>query len=105
MAALSRLQSTATEALELLSEPDLDVRAAALAVVGSFDDPRVVDGVVPLLEDPDWWLRVTAADTLGRLEDPRAVQPLVEALKDEETRWAAVEALVSEEFLESQTFL
>ena len=73
-------------------------------MVGSVDDPRVVDGVVPLLEDPDWWLRVTAADTLGRLEDPRAVQPLVEALKDEETRWAAVEALVSEEFLESQTF-
>lgn len=80
-------------AIELLSEPDLEVRAAALAVVGSFDDPRIVTGVVPLLEDPDWWLRVTAADTLGRLGDERAVQPLVKALDDEEARWAAVEAL------------
>ena len=80
-------------AIELLSEPDLDVRAAALAVVGAFDDPRVVDGVVPLLKDPDWWLRVSAADTLGRLKDPRAIQPLTEALDDDETRWAAVEAL------------
>ncbi len=80
-------------ALELLAEPDLDVRAAALAVVGSFDHPKVVDGVVPLLKDEDWWLRVTAADTLGRLKDPRAVKPLVDALSDEEARWAAVEAL------------
>jgi twitching motility protein PilT len=80
-------------ALELLTDSNLDVRAAALAVVGSFDDPRVVNGVAPLLKDADWWLRVTAADTLGRLGDPRAVKPLVDALNDEETRWAAVEAL------------
>jgi twitching motility protein PilT len=80
-------------ALELLSEPDLEVRAAALSVVGSFNDPRVVNGVAPLLKDSDWWLRVTAADVLGRLKDPRAVKPLAEALNDKETRWAAVEAL------------
>jgi twitching motility protein PilT len=80
-------------AIELLSGSDLDVRAAALAVVGSFNDPRVVNGVVPLLKDPDWWIRVSAADTLGRLKDPRAVKPLTNALADEETRWAAVEAL------------
>ncbi len=80
-------------AVELLADPEVEVRAAALVVAGSFADPRVVAATIPLLKDPDWWLRIMAADTLGRLGDTRAVGPLVEALGDAETRWAAVEAL------------
>jgi twitching motility protein PilT len=79
--------------IELLSDPDEEVRASAMLVAQSFEDPRVVPATIGLLKDPDWWIRITAAETLGRLKDPRGVQPLVEALSDPETRWSAVEAL------------
>jgi twitching motility protein PilT len=79
--------------VELLSDPDQEVRASAMLVATSFDDPRIVPATIGLLKDPDWWIRITAAETLGRLRDPRAVPALVEALADPETRWGAVEAL------------
>ena len=79
--------------IELLSDPDQEVRASAMLVAQSFEDPRIVPATIGLLKDPDWWIRITAAETLGRLKDPRGVVPLVEALSDPETRWSAVEAL------------
>jgi twitching motility protein PilT len=79
--------------VELLSDPDQEVRASAMLVAQSFEDPRIVPATIGLLKDPDWWIRITAAETLGRLKDPRGVAPLVEALADPETRWSAVEAL------------
>ena len=79
--------------IELLSDPDQEVRASAMLVAQSFEDPRIVPATIGLLKDPDWWIRITAAETLGRLKDPRGVQPLIEALADPETRWSAVEAL------------
>ncbi len=79
--------------IELLADPDEEVRALALAVVGAFDDPRIIPATIELLSDEDWWLQVCAADTLGQFKDPRAVDALVTALGNPETRWAAVEAL------------
>ena len=79
--------------IELLSDPDQEVRASAMLVAQSFEDARIVPATIGLLKDPDWWIRITAAETLGRLKDPRGVPPLVEALSDPETRWSAVEAL------------
>jgi twitching motility protein PilT len=79
--------------IALLSDPDQDVRSAAMLVAQSFEDPRVVPATIELLKDPDWWIRITAAETLGRLKDPRGVLPLIEALADPEARWSAVEAL------------
>ncbi|HXK10045.1 MAG TPA: PilT/PilU family type 4a pilus ATPase [Vicinamibacteria bacterium] len=79
--------------MELLQDPDQEIRASAMLVAQSFDDPRIVPATITMLKDPDWWIRITAAETLGRLKDPRGVLPLVEALSDPETRWSAVEAL------------
>jgi twitching motility protein PilT len=79
--------------VELLSDPDEEIRALALAVVGAFEDPRIIPATVELLGAEDWWLRVCAADTLGQFNDPRAVDALMAALDDAEARWAAVEAL------------
>ncbi len=79
--------------IALLADPDEEVRASAMLVAQSFEDPRIVPATIGLLKDPDWWIRITAAETLGRLKDPRGVAPLVEALADPETRWSAVEAL------------
>jgi twitching motility protein PilT len=80
-------------AIELLHDPDEDLRAAAIAVVSTFDDPRIVPATIGLLQDPDWWIRIAAAETLGRSKDPRAVEPLMTALSDPDVKWTAVEAL------------
>lgn len=79
--------------VELLADPDEEVRGLALAVVGAFEDPRIIPATVELLGAEDWWLRICAADTLGQFKDPRAVDALMAALDDPEARWAAVEAL------------
>lgn len=79
--------------IELLYDPDEELRAAAIAVASAFEDPRLVPATITLLKDPDWWIRIAAAETLGRLKDPRAVDGLVAALADPDVKWAAVEAL------------
>ena len=79
--------------IDLLFDPDDDLRAAAIAVAASFEDPRIVPATIGLLKDPDWWIRIAAADTLGRIKDPRAVEPLMAALADPDVKWSAVEAL------------
>lgn len=79
--------------IELLGDPDEELRAAAIAVASHFEDPRIVPATITLLRDPDWWIRIAAAETLGRLKDPRAVEPLVGVLGDADVKWAAVEAL------------
>lgn len=79
--------------LELLADPDHEVRGSALAVAASFDDPRVVPATIPLLKDSDWWIRINAVETLGRLKSTLAVAPIIELLTDLDVRWSAVEAL------------
>ncbi|MDQ3280293.1 MAG: PilT/PilU family type 4a pilus ATPase [Acidobacteriota bacterium] len=79
--------------IELLGDPDEELRAAAIAVAHAFEDPRLVPATITLLKDPDWWIRIAAAESLGRAKDPRAVEPLIAALADKDVKWAAVEAL------------
>jgi twitching motility protein PilT len=79
--------------LELINDPDPEIRAAVMTVAASFDDPRIVPATIALLQDHDWWIRVTAAENLGRLKDPRAVDPLIAALAEPELKWSAIEAL------------
>ncbi len=80
-------------ALELLADPEADIRASALTVVGSFGDAKAVPALLPLLKDEDWWIRVSVAEILGQLKDSRGLPALIAALQDREARWAAVEAL------------
>ena len=79
--------------IALLSDPDPEIRSAAVGIAGAFADPRIVPATIPLLKDVDWWIRLAAADTLGNIKDPRAVDALIEALADPEAKWSAVEAL------------
>ena len=79
--------------IELLQDPDPDIRSGAIAVAAGFDDVRIVPATIQLLRDADWWIRISAADTLGRMKDPRAVEPLVATLADAEIKRAAIEAL------------
>ena len=79
--------------IELLSDPDEEVRASAMHVAASFDDKRIIPATILLLRDSDWWIRISAVETLGRLADPSAVEPLIGMLGDPDVRWSAVEAL------------
>jgi twitching motility protein PilT len=79
--------------IDLLGDPDEDVRAAAIGVAAVFDDARIVPATITLLKDPDWWIRIAAADALGRLKDARAVEPLIASLGDPDLKWSAVDAL------------
>ncbi len=79
--------------IELLRDPDPDIRSGAISVASAFEDPRITPATIELLSDSDWWIRISAADTLGKLKDPRAVEALIAALADAEVRWSAVEAL------------
>jgi twitching motility protein PilT len=79
--------------IELLADPDEEIRGAAIAVASTFDDPRVVPATINLLRDSDWWIRIAAADALGKLKDPRAIEPLTAALADPDLKWSAIEAL------------
>jgi twitching motility protein PilT len=80
-------------ALELLDDPDDEVRASAMSLASGFDDPRLVAASIRLLKDDDWWIRITAVESLGRMKDPQSVPAIIEALNDQDVRWAAVEAL------------
>jgi twitching motility protein PilT len=79
--------------IELLRDPDPDIRSGAIAVAAGFEDIRIVPSAIELLRDPDWWIRLSAADTLGRMKDARAVEPLIATLSDSDVKRAAIEAL------------
>ncbi len=79
--------------LDLLVDPDFEIRIAALQLVGSFQHPKTLPAIIPLLKDEDWWLRISAAESLGKIGDARAGQALVALLGDPEARWAAIDAL------------
>lgn len=83
------LQATA----QILAHPDPEMRTQGLVLAESFRDARLVVPIARLLKDPDWWIRILAADCLGQLRDEVAVDPLVAALEDQDTKWAALEAL------------
>jgi twitching motility protein PilT len=80
-------------ALNLLEHPEDEIRTGALVLAENYSDPRIIEPVARLLRDPDWFMRIAACETLGRLQDARCVPHLVGALEDEETRWAAIDAL------------
>ncbi len=79
--------------IELLNDPDHDIRSAAVSVASTFEDARVVPATINLLREGDWWIRIAAADALGKLRDPRAIEPLVGLLGDPDLKWSAIEAL------------
>jgi hypothetical protein len=58
--------------IELLSDPDEEVRGSAMLVAQSFEDRASCPATIRLLKDPDWWI-ASRAETLGRLKDPRGV--------------------------------
>ncbi len=79
--------------IPLLQHPEEPIQFAALALVETLRDPRLVDPVGRLLIEEGWALRLTACEVLGQLGGERALRWLLQALDDPEARWAAVAAI------------
>lgn len=82
--------------VELMSDPDHDVRTQALIVGATLEVREAVPHVVRLLAPGaagDLETRLLAAETLGRIGDPRAVPALLEAMRDPGLSMACAEAL------------
>jgi HEAT repeat protein len=69
--------------LQLLGDPDEEVRNFAAVMLGSLRDRRAVAPLVAALADPDLNVRHAAAAGLGQIGDPEAVLPLMAALRSE----------------------
>ncbi len=79
-------KEAAIEALgkTLKSDPDDQVRQAAVYSLGHFKDAATVGALVGALKDKDDTVRSSAVASLGTLQDNRAAVPLLEVLKKDE---------------------
>lgn len=80
----------------LVNDSAEEVRAAAIAALGTYGDPSSAQVIADrLAQDKSIFVRKTAAYSLGKLRTAAATGPLVAALKDksEEVRGAAAVAL------------
>ena len=62
--------------LELVADPDPEVRARAILAVGRIQDPATTDALLPALHDDDPAVRHAAIFAVGQMEDP-GLQPVI----------------------------
>jgi HEAT repeat protein len=65
-----------TALVELLRNPDADLRIQAALALGTQQRPEAVDALLTALDDPDANVRFHAIEALGKLGPPAAVEPL-----------------------------
>ena len=66
----------------MLTDPDEEVRLAAVLALGSLRDAAAFSPLVQALSDPNPRVRASAVAALGTLGDPLAVEALVQRLAD-----------------------
>ncbi len=76
-----------------LTDPDEEVRLAAVRALSDRRAGFAVDALVALLHDPSEEIAKAAVNSLGYIRDERAVPHLIEALKDDSIAPEAAEAL------------
>lgn len=74
------LPQAAPVLVEMLRDPNDNVRSSAIEGLGRITDESIVDYLIDLLEQEDW-VTLFAVESLGRLGDRKAVPPLVNLLK------------------------
>ena len=81
--------------LPFVTDPDVEVRKAAVRALGRTKDERVAAPLINALRDTDGDVREAAVAGLSQLNDPRAIEPLTRVLGDprHEVRWRAARAL------------
>jgi HEAT repeat protein len=68
---------------DLLNDPDADIRAGAVRVLGLVGKPEAIAALAKATKDSDQDVRRAAVNALGAIkDDPDVVPPLIDALKD-----------------------
>lgn len=81
--ALGEIGEPAVDPLvELLSDPDPELRQIAAGTLGRLGSPRAAEPLIASLSDPDESVRCRAAKALGRLRAQRAEGPLIAMLAE-----------------------
>ncbi|MFC4039938.1 HEAT repeat domain-containing protein [Dactylosporangium siamense] len=62
--------------LDLIEDPDWNVREQAIRALGRLGDAKVVPAIAPLLGDPQEYTRQHAADALAEIGGPEALEAL-----------------------------
>ncbi|MBI4607289.1 MAG: HEAT repeat domain-containing protein [Planctomycetes bacterium] len=84
--------------LELMRDPDDDVRVGAMMLASGTKDPRVVPLAKEIfLGDADWWIRSMAADVLGNFADEAVVETLISRIEHPELQYSVIHVLVKNE--------
>jgi HEAT repeat protein len=83
---VSEMRAMGTETVfpllrEKLSDPDLEVRCAAILALVLLDSQRAIEDVAAMLADPDATVRWQAAGCLHDFGDGRAIPALAEVLR------------------------
>ena len=88
---------TLSPLLELLKDPDPDLRMQAALALGDQRNARAVDGLIEMLKDEDTNVRYHAIEALGKLKATEAVDVLAEIAesKDFFLSFAALESLTN----------
>ena len=82
--------------LDLLSEPDRDLRIFAAEILENDNSPRTARALIKALSDQDSNVRAAAAVSLGRRREQNAVTALIKLLSDDDwVAFAGVEALAN----------
>jgi len=81
--------------IQVLRDPDRNLRRAAAESLGAIADPQAVPTLLIALEDEHWSVRCAAATALGRIGSGKALPALAQRLQDEDAtvRRAALAAL------------
>ncbi|MCA9427179.1 MAG: HEAT repeat domain-containing protein, partial [Candidatus Omnitrophica bacterium] len=72
--------------IDLLSDPEMEIRAQAARVLGWIGDVEGVDALIQSLKDDSLRVRFLSAISLGEIDDPKAVEPLLEMIAENDNR-------------------
>ncbi|MEM7202317.1 MAG: HEAT repeat domain-containing protein [Planctomycetota bacterium] len=93
-ALLSVADRLAEPLLELMHDPDEEVRVGAMTLAAKTKDPRFLAPVRDLfVGGGDWWARVIAADVLAEFDRPDVVDCLASQISDPDLRYGVIAAL------------
>ncbi len=81
--------------LQMLKDPDPDVRESALDKIGELKPNNALDLIIPFLSDNDSEVRGTAACSLGEINDSRAIPYLLAVVNSADSESVRAEALLS----------
>ncbi len=87
-------ESAHGEIRKFMSDPDSEIRMAAVQSLGSFQNPDSIPLLIERFIDPSWVVRREACRAVMRF-GPQAVQPLLQALNsgEEDVRYWALRAI------------